>query len=106
MNLFGAKSKTRDASGKNMQKYICPAAYGILRSYFPGLESMASIPEMQGFPKVEDLNMDVSWTWNAGLDDGKAPSSQSEIFEYIAAATRMSRIIRTAKEKLGLHGRR
>jgi hypothetical protein len=89
-----------------MQEHICPAAYGILRSYFPGLESMASIPEMQGFPKVEDLDMIFQMNLNAGLDDGEAPSSQSEIFEYIAAATRMSRIIRTAKEKLGLHGRR
>ena len=41
-----------------------------------------------------------------GTEDGDTPSSQSEIFEYIAAATRTSKIIRTAKEKLGLHGRR
>jgi hypothetical protein len=106
MNLFKTKSETRDTGRQDMQEYICPAAYGILGRYFPGLESIASIPEMQWFPKVEYLSTMVQSGFGVGVEYGDAPSSQSEIMEYIAAATRTSRIIRTAKEKLGLHGRR
>lgn len=105
MNLFEAESETGDTGRQDMQKYIGPAAYGILGSHFPCLESMAAIPEMQGFPEVKHFVTMIQ----SGLGlrrSGDAPSSQSAILEYIAAATRMSRIIRKAREKLGLHGRR
>ena len=59
MNLFGTESKTRDAGRQDMQKYIGPAAYGILWSYLPCLESMATIPEMQGLPEVKHFHMIV-----------------------------------------------